>query len=243
MSLALLCSGQGQQGPEMLDLVAAVPAARHVLDSASLCLGADPVDLCRSAPELVLQANREGQVLCVTRALAVAAAVFPTGAPSDTLLAGYSVGEMAAWGVAGVWPAEETLMLAGRRAQAMDAASGPDDGLGYVRGLSRPAVERLAARFGCALAIANPGLLFIVGGDRVSIEALCVAALEDGAMRAAPMRVRVASHTPRLAPAVAPFFEALTTTSPRPPRLRLVSATGPALIADPSHALSGLARQ
>lgn len=243
MSLALLCSGQGQQSRDMFDLVANAPEAHTVLQCAGIGLGADPADFCRNASESALHANREGQILCVARALAVAAALFPAGAQSETLVAGYSVGEMAAWGLAGVWSIEDTLMLVDRRARAMDAASGPHDQLGYVRGLSRQAVERLATRFDCAIAIVNPALLFIIGGSQASIEALCAHALEDGATRAAPIRVHVASHTAHLAAAVAPFFEALAAIAPRRPRLRLLSATGPALVTDPSPALKGLARQ
>ncbi|RAZ92361.1 ACP S-malonyltransferase [Mesorhizobium hawassense] len=243
MSLALLCSGQGHQNREMFDLVTVLPQARPILDSASIALGADPADFCRTAPEPALHANREGQILCVTRALAIAAALFPTGAPPETFVAGYSVGEVAACGLASIWSTNETLMITERRARAMDAASGSNDQLCYLRGLSRPAVERLAGRFDCALAIVNPGLLFIVGGLRSSIDAFCAAALEDGAAKAAPMPIYVASHTPRLAAAVAPFLDALAAVAPKPPSLRLVSATGPALVTNPSIVLNGLARQ
>ena len=57
--------------------------------------------------------------------------------PDRLIVAGYSVGEVAAWGVAGLLGATDTLDLVARRAEAMDAASPPGDGLLFVRGLSR----------------------------------------------------------------------------------------------------------
>ncbi|MGO4570123.1 ACP S-malonyltransferase [Rhizobium sp. 2YAF20] len=243
MTLALLCSGQGHQNREMFRLLATEPDAHPVFEAATAVLGTRPTDFCRTAAEAALHANREGQILCVTRALAIARALFPTGAPSETMVAGYSVGEMAAWGVAGIWSPMDTLKLVDQRARAMDAAAGPDDGLGYVRGLPQAAVEHLVGRFGCAIAIVNPDLLFIVGGDRRSIDTLCAAALEEGAARAAPMMVHVASHTKRLAGAVAPFDNALASVVMSRPTLRLMTASGATLVADPHRAQKGLARQ
>ncbi|AYG69290.1 MULTISPECIES: acyltransferase domain-containing protein [unclassified Rhizobium] len=243
MTLALLCSGQGHQNREMFGLLATEPDAQPVFEAATAVLGTHAMDFCRTASETALHANREGQILCVTRALAIAGVLFPAGAPSETMVAGYSVGEMAAWGVAGVWSPKDTLKLVDQRARAMDAVAGPDDGLGYVRGLPQAAVEQLAGRYGCAIAIVNPDLLFIVGGDRRSIDALCVAALEEGAARAAPMAVHVASHTPRLVGAVAPFERALASVVMSRPALRLMTASGATLVGDPHRAQKGLARQ
>lgn len=243
MTLALFCSGQGHQNREMFRLLAAEPDAQPIFEAATAVLGTDPMDFCRTAPEAALHANREGQILCVTRALAIVRALFPTGAPSETMVAGYSVGEMAAWGVAGIWSPMDTLKLVDQRARVMDAVGGSDDGLGYVRGLPQVAVEHLANRFGCAIAIVNPDLLFIVGGDRRSIDALCAAALQEGAARAAPMMVHVASHTPRLAGAVAQFDNALASAVMNRPILRLMTASGATLVTDPHRARKGLARQ
>lgn len=243
MTLALLCSGQGHQNREMFQLLVAEPEAQPILETATAVLGIHPADFCRTATEAALHANREGQILCVARTLAIARALFPAGAPSDTIVAGYSVGEMAAWGVAGIWSPADTLKLVDQRARAMDAVSGPDDGLGYVRGLPIATVEQLAGRFGCAIAIVNPDLLFILGGARQSIDALCTAALEEGAARAARMPVHVASHTPRLTGAVAPFDKALASAAMNRPTLRLMTATSATLVVDPERACAGLARQ
>lgn len=243
MSIALLCSGQGRQSRDMMAGLADVPEARATLGAASTLLGQNIETFLATAPEAALQSNRTGQILCVARSLATAVALFPEGAPPATLVAGYSVGEMAAWSVAGVWPAADTLALVDQRAAAMDMAGGDDDGLGHVRGLPRDTVERLAEHFGCAIAIVNPDRLFVVGGARQAVIALCAAALSQGAARASPLPVHVASHTPKLADVVAPFAAALAGVPAHRPNLRLMSTTDQRLVVDPALARNGLAAQ
>ena len=241
MSLALLCSGQGRQHRAMFDLVA--DHATSVLAAASATLGTDVRDFVRTASDADLHANRAGQIVCVAGAMAVAEALFPDGAPPATIVAGYSVGEIAAWGIARVWSPAVTFAVVDARAVAMDAASGPDDGLGYIRGMPHDDVAALADRFGCAVAIVNPGRLFVCGGTRDAIAALCTAALADGAVSAAPLPVHVASHTPRLAAAVAPLAQKLGSIAMARPALRLMTATDQSLVSLPAHAAAGLARQ
>lgn len=241
MTLALLCSGQGLQHRGMFDRMADDPRAAPVLATASALLGRDVRALLSETSEDDLQANRTGQILCAAQSLAAAAALAPT---SPFLIAGYSVGEMAAWGVAGFWSAEQTLSLTARRAELMDAASGRDDRLGFVRGLERTQVERLAARFHCAIAIVNPDRLFILGGTQGEVENCCAAALAEGAVAARPIAVRVASHTPRLTSAVAPFLAALEAVPPaRPSQGRTLIATADASIVAGRAGLPDLASQ
>lgn len=198
----------------MLDLVRDRPEAGSILAAAGDLLGMDPAALLARADDAALHANRAGQILCVTRALAAAASL---ALPPSLLVAGYSVGEVAAWGIAGVWPAARTLRLAATRAELMDRVGGAGDMLGFVRGLPRDEVARLVDRFGCAIAIVNPGALFIIGGARRQVERCCEGALARGAAAARTIAVNVASHTPRLAGAVAPFLAALGETTPSPP--------------------------
>ena len=202
--LALLCGGQGLVSRAMFDLVAEAPGATRVLAAAARLLGADPRRLVwETAPE-ALSDNRQNQILSVTASLALHAAI-ASHLPSSCVVTGYSVGEMAAWSIAGVWTVEEALRLTAARAEAMDAAAAAPGRLAYVRGLDRDDVAELAARHDCAIAIINPGGLFVLGGVDTAIEGLCRDALAMGAARAAPMAVRIAAHTLLLQEAVAPF--------------------------------------
>ncbi|ABQ70632.1 (acyl-carrier-protein) S-malonyltransferase-like protein [Rhizorhabdus wittichii RW1] len=242
MSLAVLCSGQGRQERGLFAMFAGEPAARPVLAATAARLGWDSLSHLDRLSDAELFANRTGQLLCVARALA-AVAVLDEVLPPDAIVAGYSVGELAAWGVTGLWSPSETLDLADGRARAMDAASGADDGLAYVRGLPLDQVEALAARFGCEIAIVNPDRLTILGGVTADLTALCEAALAGGALRAAPMPVHVASHTSRLAAAADDFLDRARAIPVRRPRRALMSATGPRLYRAVAPDVASLAGQ
>jgi [acyl-carrier-protein] S-malonyltransferase len=162
---------------------------------------------------------------------------------SDWLIAGYSIGEVTAWGVAGIWSLAETIGLAGCRARTMDSVDHGMGGLGYVHGLDRSRVVDLCARFDCEIAIVNPDRLFIIGGERSSVATLCKAAASDGALRAGRIGVDVASHTSRLCLAAARFEATLETRTMERPQLRLVSATDQIIVASPRRSYAALARQ
>ena len=141
--IAILCSGQGTQHAGMFDLVAQASEAQPVLEAAREVLGGkDPRRFVREADAATLFSNRSGQILCCTQALAAWAIVRPH-LPGSVVLAGYSVGELAAWGCAGLLEPREVLRLAVTRAEVMDEAGGSGTGLEAFIGLSRARVEEL----------------------------------------------------------------------------------------------------
>lgn len=247
MTLAILCSGQGLQGPRSFALTADAPQAGALFSRAGRLLGSDPRTLVQSADADILHGNRTGQILCVLQAVAAAAALregWPDRLPDRLIVAGYSVGEVAAWSVAGLIEPTVALDLVAARAEAMDAASHAHDGLLFVRGLSRAAVEALCAAHDAAIAIVNPGDAYVLGGDR--LEALAEAASRAGAIHVTPIAVAVASHTPRLASASASFRQRLDQLGvpPRPPAgIRLLSGIDGSAVLDVRSGLDKLAAQ
>ena len=245
MTLALLLSGQGGQHPGMFDLTADHPEAQPIFAAAQTHLGGtDPRDLARAGDER-LHTNRVGQILCCTAALAAWRAL-GTARSDRAIVAGYSVGDLAAWGVAGRFDPADVLALAARRAEAMDAASGVGFGLAGVRGLTLDALTKLAARHGCHLAIRNAADSGVVGGPRVALEDLCVEARESGAQRAVVLPVHTPSHTPRLAAATGSFRNALaqaTIRRPPPASPRLLSGLDGATVFRVDVGLEKLALQ
>ena len=224
MRLALLCSGQGRQHPDMFALTGQAPEAAPIFAAAARALGGqDPRDLAGRGGE-AMEANVAGQVLCCAQALSARAVLGGAVGPAVTL-AGYSVGELAAWGCAGVLSHEASLRLARLRAEAMDRAGGTGGGLAFVRGLGREAVDGLCARFDAAVSIVNPADVYVVGGERQNLDALCEAARLAGATRTGLLAVRIASHTARLAPASLEFRAALdgVPLAPLRPGVRLLS--------------------
>lgn len=210
--LALLCGGQGTLSDKTFDLVADQPTAEPIFVAASAYLGEDPRNFVRTRDADELSANHASQILTVTSALAIYACVADIPV-EQTAVTGYSVGEMAAWSIAGIWPADEALRLTDIRARLMESVAGPDGRLGYVRGLDRAALEPALGRHRCEIAIENPNLLFVIGGTERDVVDLCDEAASDGA-RAGLLAVKIASHTTRLAHACKPLQQALDASRP-----------------------------
>ena len=209
MTLAVLCSGQGLQGPRMFALTGDAPAAGGLFAHAATLLdGRDPRALVRSAGDDILHRNRTGQILCTVQTLAATASLGEAW-PRRLIVAGYSVGEVAAWSVAGLVNATATLDLVARRADAMDTAGAAGDGLLFVRGLAREAVDALCKCHDAAVAIVNPGDAYVLGGPGAALDALASEAKGRGAARVVRVAVSVASHTPRLSAASTAFRKAL----------------------------------
>lgn len=215
--LTLLCSGQGTQHAGMFRLTGGIQAADHLFAASSILLGADPREWVQEASPEALRRNRPAQILCVTQALA-ARHLIGRALPERFLAVGYSVGQVSAWGIAGLLAEDPLLALTARRAELMDLAGGENDGLVSVRGLPRDQVEALARSKGLEIAIVNPGDAFILGGRADSVEAFREAALEAGAQRSTVLAVSVASHTSRLMAAVPALREAILAAAPSSPR-------------------------
>lgn len=246
MTLAILCSGQGRQHRDMFGLTGDAPEAAHLFAHVATLLGGrDPRDFVRGEPDEALHRNRAGQILCILQALAAVSAL-GDAIPRGIIIAGYSVGEVAAWGVGGLFDATVTLDLVVRRAEAMDAATRAGDGLIFVRGLSRDAVGGLCERHGAAIAIVNPGDAFVIGGGREALSGVAEEARAMHAARIVSLPVEVASHTERLAGASVAFRKALHLAPVLfPPRTgaRILSGIDAAPVVSAESGLDKLAAQ
>ena len=170
-AIAILCSGQGYQGADMFDLLADAPEAAPVFERARLILGGeDPRELVHRATNDALHADEVGQILCCIQAVA-AWAVVRAKVPRPLVVAGYSVGELAAWGVAGLLDDQGVLDLAVQRAAAMDEATTEPSGLVAIRGLKRAVLEPICRTHGAYIAIVNGEDHMLVGGASRALDA------------------------------------------------------------------------
>lgn len=209
----------------MFRLTGELNGACGIFAAAARVLGVDPREYVRVAADSAIHANHAAQILCVTQALA-AWTLLEEVIPHRYIVAGYSVGEVAGWGIGGLLSPEQTISLVGTRADIMSGASSEGDGLAAVRGLGYDSVERLAQQTQVEIAIVNPGDRFVVGGSAEAIRSFCEAAIAAGAGRAALLTVAVASHTSRLAAAVAPFRAAIAVHRPSAPSAGVTLLTG-----------------
>lgn len=230
----------------MFDLVSQHPEAQNVFAAACAVLeGKDPRQFVHEAEPATLYSNRVGQILCCTQALA-AWAMVQKRLPRPVIIAGYSVGELAAWGCAGLLEPDEVLRLAVVRAEAMDAESRGNTGLAAIRGLVRARVESICRPHDVHVAIANGEDLFVVGGVREALSRICEGALKAGAVRATMLHVAVAAHTPFLAEASRRFGAALAQLSLRAqtaPGLRLLTGIDGEAVFDAREGATKLAEQ
>jgi len=239
MTLAVLCPGQGAQHPAMLDLALAHADGRRAVDDASAALGADLRDALDPAR---MFENAVAQPLVCVAQLAQWRTL-RDALPPPRAFAGYSVGELACYGAAGAVDAATLARLARDRALAMDAAAvAHPGGVIALRGLSRGDVGALCAGLAAHVAIAVAEDAYVVGGTS---EAL--AAVEQRAnarnVRVTCLRVGVASHTPLLAAAVAPFRAALDASPLAPPGVRVIAGVDATPVATRARAIATLSAQ
>ena len=243
---AILCSGQGAQAAGMFDVLAEAPEAAHVFEAAKAALGGhDPRELVQRARADDLHANKAGQILCCTQAMA-AWAVLGDDVPRPLLVAGYSVGELAAWGVAGLLDVKGVLDLAAKRASMMDGATYGPSGLVAIRGLSGRELEPLCRAHDCHIAILIAPDRILVGGTRESLRAIIRDAEAHGARNTTMLPVAVASHTPLLDRASKQFRGALAQadiSADVPSGVRLLSGIDGEAVFDVRGGLDKLARQ
>src|ERR1700689_2027131 len=244
--VAVLCSGQGYQNADMFDLLADAPEASPVFEAAEFVLeGKDPRQLVHESSNDELHADKVGQILCCTQAMA-AWAVLSAKVPRPLVGAGYSVGELAAWGVAGLLDYEEVLHLAIQRAAAMDRSTTQPSGLVAIRGLTRDKLEPICKAHGAYVAIVTAEDRMLIGGIRKALEVIARESRAAGADRATMLPVAVPSHTPLLAEASEDFRQALFNAhlpEQVPPGVRLLSGIDGDTVFDVRSGAEKLARQ
>jgi [acyl-carrier-protein] S-malonyltransferase len=239
VSLALLFPGQGTQQPAMLPWLEQQAAAAPTLAAMAKLIGADWRD--RLAEPAWAGSNRVAQCLITGTAIAAWQSLAEM-LPTPGVIAGYSVGELAAFCAAGVFDAETALALAVDRAEAMSASvAGKATSLLAVSGLNNEEVARTSERLGLSVAIRLAADKFIVGGLDGPLTAAQSEWTAQGA-NCTRLAIAVASHTPLMAAAAASFalqLEHLPLASPQTALICNFSASTVRRPADLAAALAG----
>ena len=230
--IAFLFPGQGAQSIGMGRQAAeALPAARKLYDRAAAILGYDLAKLCFEGPSEELDSTVISQpALFVTSLVAIELlrSTSPDVVLSCEATAGLSLGEYTALVFAGALEFDDGVRLVQVRGEAMqEAADATPSGMVSVLGLEQAAVEDLCerARQGDTLRIANllcPGNI-VISGTNAACERLAEMAPAAGAMKAVPLAVAGAFHTPLMAPAAARLREALAEAHFSRPTIPVVS--------------------
>ncbi|MEW1964038.1 ACP S-malonyltransferase [Micrococcus sp. NPDC078436] len=239
--LAIVCPGQGSQTPGFLAPWLEMDGTRELLEELSDAAGVDLVRHGTVSDEETTKDTAVAQPLIVAAGL-VAGSILEADAsdPATTVLAGHSVGEITAAGLAGVLSPAESLALVRVRATGMaEAAAATPTGMAAVVGGDQE--EVLAAIEAAGLTPAN------VNGAGQVVAAGTLEALADlsapARARVIPLKVAGAFHTEHMSPAVDALAAHVRTLSPADPRLPLLSNRDGAAVASGAEVLERIVDQ
>jgi [acyl-carrier-protein] S-malonyltransferase len=238
-----LCPGQGAQHVGMARAwVNRSPAAARTFEQADKLLDIPLSRLCFEGPEDDLHRTDIGQAAIYVASVACFRALEEEGlldeppgvaAGDDSKIAaaaGLSLGEFTALHLAGAMQFEDCLKLVRLRGQAMqDAAQATPSGMVALVGADEVQATTLCYQAsadcgGSVIVPANyncPGQVVISGAAKACERAIELAATMG--LRATPLAVAGAFHSPLMAPAAERLAEALERTSLRPPSVPVVS--------------------
>ena len=208
MSVAILCPGQGGQTPDMLERWEGDQRYRDARDMLASKLPWDVAELARDPQRATL--NRHAQALICLHQISAWSALAHRGLCVD-VVAGYSVGELAAYGVCGALTGNEVLHGAMARALAMDRAAPSDAGMLAVRGVPLRDIEALVARNDAHIAIRNAEDHAVLGGTRIALAKVEQEIHQRFNAHVVRLPITVPAHTVHLNAAVPIFHQALST--------------------------------
>lgn len=223
---AVLFPGQGSQTAEMGSVTAA--ERPDLLERAKEALGGDPFERIDEGTHFAQPA-----IFCASLAYLQRA-----GGLAGELVAGHSLGELAALVAGGALDAEAGLQLALERGRLMEeAAQEVPGGMLAALGGDDAEVAALAARVGLTVANDNaPGQVVLSGPKEAIGEAR--RELRAAGVKAIRLPVSGAFHSPLMEGAAERFRELLATVEFRPPRVPVYSSTAAAPFEDPREGLA-----
>lgn len=224
--IALLFPGQGAQQVGMgRDLAAQFPVAADTFAEADDALGYDLTRIIFEGPEEDLVRTDVCQPAILAMSVACLRVARDHGLRGD-LAMGHSLGEFSALVACGSIGFAEAIRLVGERGAAMQAAGEARPGtMAAILGLADGDAESLCAEAGDVWP-ANyncPGQV-VASGTVEGIDRLLVLASERG-IKATPLKVGGAFHSPLMEPASSRLAPALEAWDPQAPDPRFLSTT------------------
>jgi [acyl-carrier-protein] S-malonyltransferase len=225
---AILFPGQGSQTADMRDGVA--EHRPDLLELAVQVVGEDPFPRAGEGTNFAQPA-----IFCAS--LAGWAAI---GRPDAELMAGHSLGELAALVAAGALSEREGLELVALRGRLMNEAglrAGDGSMLALLGAGASERAPDIAAGHDLTVANDNSPMQVVLSGARANLPGAAEQAQELG-LRAMELDVTGAFHSPMMASAVPEFTAALERTAFAPPRATVVSAVTARPFTDPRRELA-----
>lgn len=243
--LVIVAPGQGAQAPGFLSPWLDVPGIAEHFDRWSEIAGLDLVRAGTTADAEEIRDTAVAQPLLVSSGLAAATALFgELGNAPDSVdaVAGHSIGEFTAAGIASVLTPEDALALVAERGRGMaEAAAAADTGMTAVLGGNREEVLSAIDAAGLTPANDNGSGQIVAAGTTEQLATFA----DDPPHRARlrPLSVAGAFHTHHMSPAVQRVEEAAAAATPAAPRTRLLSNLDGAVVSNGQEYLQRLVSQ
>jgi [acyl-carrier-protein] S-malonyltransferase len=245
--LALLAPGQGSQTPGMLAAWLELPGAAERLAAWSQISGLDLVRLGTTATAEEITDTAVTQPLVVAATLLAHEELTRRGLLNgkDTVVAGHSVGEIAAYAIAGVISADDAVKLAATRGSEMAKACALEPtGMSAVLGGDEAEVLARLEALDLVPANRNAAGQIVAAGALSALDKLA----EDPPAKARVRQLATAGafHTHFMASATdayASAAEGVTTAESLRPNVKLLSNADGQAVASPADAMTKLVSQ
>lgn len=242
--IALLAPGQGSQTEGMLSSWLELPGAANQIASWSKASGLDLARLGTTASTEEITDTAVAQPLIVAATLLAHQELTQRGllAGKDLILAGHSVGEIAAYAIAGVLSADDAVALAATRgAEMAKACSAEQTGMSAVLGGDETEVLTRLEQLDLVPANRNAAGQIVAAGRLTALEKLA----EDPPAKARVRALGVAGafHTEFMAPALAGYAAAAADIATAEPTATLLSNRDGKPVASAAAAMDALVSQ
>lgn len=238
MRLGILCSGQGTQNYEMMNLIKDNTISKEIVDIASDILGSDLFNLNK---EIDIFENSFAQPYICAYQIAIYNAI-KDSIPKVSIFAGYSLGELSLYGCNGSLSPKDVIILAQQRAMIMNDVNSSKSSLLSCQDLPYKLVSQICKQSNTFISIINIQRHFIIGGKIEDLNNFRDLAEEEGAMIKA-LSVKLASHTPLLKTASTYFNNILQDSSFTNPDIPAVSSINYDFIYTKEDAIETLSKQ
>ena len=222
--LALVAPGQGSQSVGMLAPWVVDSKTKDLVQSWSKLVSVDLLKLGQFGTTDEIKSTDIAQLLIfVTSILSSLDLDLRNEKDSSIVYAGHSVGEFAAYSLAGAFEVEQALRLVAKRGQAMLAATKvfSKTGMSAVLGGSKEEVVSYLSELELIAANINSNGQIIAAGTLENLDRLANTPLKGTRIR--PLEVSAAFHTKFMEPAVSQFTEIFKVVSVKSPRQIVLS--------------------
>ena len=207
------------------DLAEGSPTAKAWFDRGNAALGYDLTSICFNGPEAELTKTDHAQpgIFLVSW---VAFELLKERVPALNFqaTAGLSLGEFTALTAAGAMTFEEGLKVVRQRGRFMqEACAATQGGMAAIIGLGEAATREVCAEAGVVLANLNCPRQIVISGAAEKMAPACALAKAKGAMRALPLTVAGAYHSPLMASAQPKLEAELARVTLMPPKVPVIA--------------------